>query len=173
MYYIILFLSAQVFVLDFHDACFKIPLVIIDFFADTYFFLRNQTSFFQKGLHFSTAYAIIVTNYDFLEGCIVAKQKRNRYREMESLMSKILIGDAVVFILFLLCAAKAWTVMKVATAIITIFGSFLCLGWLYLTGEFPRRRSLWMITGFAAIALCVIASLLLNFPCPAPVVSIG
>ena len=111
---------------------------------------------------------MIMANYDFLEGCIVANQRRsrNRYREMESLMSKILIGDAVVFLLFLLCAAKAWTVMKVATAIITIFGSFLCLGWLYITGEFPRRRSLWMITGFASIALCVIVSLLLNFPCP-------
>ena len=97
----------------------------------------------------------------------MANQRRNRYREMESLMSKILIGDVIVFILFLVCAAKAWTVMKVATAIITIFGSFLCLGWLYITGEFPRRRSLWMITGFAAIALCVVVSLLLNFPCPA------
>lgn len=101
------------------------------------------------------------------------RRSRNRYREMESIMSKIIIGDAVVFILFLLCAAKAWTVMKVASAIITIFGSFLCLGWLYITGEFPRRRSLWMITGFAAIALCVIVSLLLNFPCPSPIAPVG
>lgn len=113
---------------------------------------------------------MIVSNHEFLEGCIVAKQNRsrsrNRYREMESLMSKILIGDVVVFILFLLCASKAWTVLKVITAIISIFGSLLCLGWLYITGEFPRRRSLWMITAFAAIALCVLVSLLLNFPCP-------
>ncbi len=93
--------------------------------------------------------------------------KRNRYREMESLMTKIIIGDALVFALYLLCAGNGWTVFKVVTAIITIFGSCLCLGWLYLTGEFPRRRSLWMITAFASIALCVVVSLLLNFPCPA------
>ena len=92
--------------------------------------------------------------------------KRNRYREMESLMTKIILGDVLVFVLYLLCAGLGWTVLKVITAIIAIFGSLLCLGWLYLTGEFPRRRSLWMVTAFACIALCVLVSLVLNYPCP-------
>ena len=85
---------------------------------------------------------------------------------MESLMTKIIVADALIFVLYLICAAMAWTVLKVITAIIAIFGSLLCLGWLYLTGEFPRRRSLWMVTAFICIALCVLFSLLLNFPCP-------
>ena len=92
--------------------------------------------------------------------------KRNRYREMESLMTKIILADALIFVLYLICAAMAWTVLKVITAIIAIFGSLLCLGWLYLTGEFPRRRSLWMVTAFICIALCVLFSLILNYPCP-------
>lgn len=92
--------------------------------------------------------------------------KRNRYREMESLMTKVILADLLVFVLYLLCAGKGWMVFKVITAIISIFGSLLCLGWLYMTGEFPKRRSLWMITAFACIALCVLFSLLLNFPCP-------
>ena len=92
--------------------------------------------------------------------------KRNRYREMESLMTKIILADALIFVLYLICAALAWTVLKVITAIIAIFGSLLCLGWLYLTGEFPRRRSLWMVTAFICIALCVLVSLVLNYPCP-------
>ena len=92
--------------------------------------------------------------------------KRNRYREMESLMTKVILADALIFVLYLICAAKAWTVLKVITAIIAIFGSLLCLGWLYLTGEFPRRRSLWMVTAFICIALCVLFSLILNYPCP-------
>ena len=92
--------------------------------------------------------------------------KRNRYREMESLMTKIIVADTLIFVLYLVCAAMAWTVLKVITAIIAIFGSLLCLGWLYLTGEFPRRRSLWMVTSFICIALCVLFSLLLNYPCP-------
>ena len=96
--------------------------------------------------------------------------KRNRYREMESLMTKILLGDALVFVLYLLCAGKGWVIFKVISAIIAIFGSVLCVGWLYLTGEFGRRRSLWMVTAFICIIICVVVSLLLGFPCPPPTV---
>lgn len=97
--------------------------------------------------------------------------KRNRYREMESLMTKVILADLLIFVLYLVSAGNGWMVFKVITAIISIFGSLLALGWLYMTGEFPRRRSLWMITAFICIALCVLVSLLLNFPCPAlPVV---
>lgn len=94
--------------------------------------------------------------------------KRNRYREMESLMTKIILGDALVFILYLVCAGFGWSVLKVITAIIAIFGSLLCTGWLYLTGEFSRRRSLWMVTSFLSIVICVVISLLLGYPGPGP-----
>ena len=92
--------------------------------------------------------------------------KRNRYREMENLMTKVIILDAIVFVMFLLCASKGWVVFKVITAIIAIVGSLLALCWLYITGEFPRRRSLWLITGFAGIILCILFSLLLGYPGP-------
>ncbi len=95
--------------------------------------------------------------------------KRNRYREMESLMTKIILGDVLVFILFLVFSKMDMSVLKVVTAIISIFGSLLCTGWLYLTGEFVRRRSLWMVTIFICIVICVAFSLLLGFPCPAVV----
>ena len=96
--------------------------------------------------------------------------KRNRYREMESLMTKVIVGDALVFVLYLLFAGLGLTVVKVAAAIIAILGSLLGLGWLVITGEFSRRRSLWMVTGFVAIVLCVLVSLLLGYPGPAPTV---
>ena len=96
--------------------------------------------------------------------------KRNRYREMESLMAKVIVGDALVFVLYLLFAGLGLTVVKVAAAIIAILGSLLGLGWLVITGEFSRRRSLWMVTGFIAIVLCVLVSLLLGYPGPAPTV---
>ncbi|MDD5864531.1 MAG: hypothetical protein PUD80_07850 [Firmicutes bacterium] len=96
--------------------------------------------------------------------------KRSRYREMESLMTKIILGEALVFVLYLVCAGLGSTVLKVITAIIAILGSLLCLGWLIITGEFSRRRSLWMVTGFVSIVLCVLVSLLLGYPGPAPTV---
>ena len=98
----------------------------------------------------------------------MAKRSRNRYREMENLMTKIILGDVLMFILYLVCAGLGWSVLKVITAIIAIVGSLLCVGWLYLTGEFPRRRSLWMITAFICIMICVVVSLLLGYPCPVP-----
>lgn len=93
--------------------------------------------------------------------------KRNRYREMERLMTKVILGDVLIFVLFLVCSRMGWSVFKVITAIISIFGSLLCTGWLYLTGEFMRRRSLWMVTIFICIVICVAVSLLLSFPAPA------
>ena len=100
----------------------------------------------------------------------MARRSRNRYREMEKNMTKIILGDALVFILYLICAGFGWSVLKVITAIIAIFGSLLCVGWLYLTGEFSRRRSLWMVTAFICIVICVVVSLLLGYPAPAPTV---
>ena len=89
---------------------------------------------------------------------------------MENMMSKIILADVFVFILYLVCAGFAWHVLKVISAIIAIFGSLLCVGWLYLTGEFTRRRSLWMVTAFICIVICVVVSMLLGYPCPAPTV---
>ena len=93
--------------------------------------------------------------------------KRNRYREMESLMTKVIIVDALVFVLYLICAGMGWAIFKVVTGIIAIVASLLALAWLYITGEFTRRRSLWMVTGFIGIVLCILVSLLLNYPAPA------
>ena len=98
----------------------------------------------------------------------MARRSRNRYREMEKNMTKIILVDALVFILYLVCAGFGWSVLKVITAIIAIFGSLLCVGWLYLTGEFKRRRSLWMVTFFICVVICVVVSLLLGYPAPAP-----
>lgn len=94
--------------------------------------------------------------------------KRNRYREMENMMTKIILGDVLVFVLYLIFAWCGLSVGKVITAIIAIFGSLLCAGWLYLTGEFGRRRSLWMVTTFIAIVICMVVSLILRYPCPLP-----
>ena len=83
-------------------------------------------------------------------------------------MTNIILVDALVFVLYLVCAGFGWSVLKVISAIITIFGSLLCVGWLYLTGEFNRRRSLWMVTAFICIVICVVVSLVLGYPAPAP-----
>ena len=94
----------------------------------------------------------------------MAKRSRNRYREMESLMTKIILGDVLMFILYLVSAGLGWSVLKVITAIIAIIGSLLALGFLFMSGELLKKRSLWMSAAFAAIFLCTVVSLICNFP---------
>ena len=103
----------------------------------------------------------------------MARRSRNRYREMESMMMKILIGDGLIFFLYMFAASRvgAWPVIKVICAVLAILVSVLCLGWLYLTHELTRRRSLWMVTAAVSILACVLVSLCLGYPCP-PVVSL-
>ena len=91
-------------------------------------------------------------------------KRRNRYREMEFYMTRILIADAAVFVLYLLFAMAGWGFLKGLTAIVAILASGLCGGFLYLNGEWKKRRSQWMFMGFAGILLCVIVSLLFKVP---------
>lgn len=93
--------------------------------------------------------------------------KRNRYKEMERFMTYVLAGDAGVFLLYLICAGAGIIWLKVITAILAIAVGGLSLAFFYMNGELFRLRSRWMVVGFAAVILCLLVSLLTNFPSPA------
>lgn len=92
--------------------------------------------------------------------------KRNRYKEMERYMTYVLLGEAAAFVLYLLFAGLGIGWLKVTLAIIAILVAGLCLAYLYMTGELLRKRSLWMSVGFASVTLCLLVSLVLNYPAP-------
>lgn len=91
---------------------------------------------------------------------------RKRYRQMEQYMTYALLADLVLFILFLITAGNGIIWLKVILAILTIALSGLCLAYLYLTQELLRQRSFWMSVGAAAILVCLLFSLILNYPSP-------
>ena len=95
-------------------------------------------------------------------------QKGNRYLQMRKNMSYVLSCDLAVFILYLFAAGFGVLWLKILTAIIAILTSVLCLGYLYLTQEIFRKRSLWMTAAAGAILICLLYSLVLNYPCPLP-----
>lgn len=95
--------------------------------------------------------------------------KRMRYKKIDQLLTRVLIADTAVFILYLIFAGFGITAMKVLTVIIALLLSGLCLVYLYMLGEFKKARSRWLVMGFCAIILCTLVSLLLNYPSPAPV----
>ena len=93
--------------------------------------------------------------------------KQNRYKDLERIMTIVLIADAVLFFVFLISAGFGITWLKIITAIVSTLASGICLAILYLSGEILKQRSLWMSAGFAAIVVCLIFSLLLDYPSPA------
>ena len=93
---------------------------------------------------------------------------RNRYLQMRKYMTYSLCGDLAMFILYLIAAGTGVIWLKVLTSIVIILTSSLCLAFLYLTQEIFKKRSFWMTAAAGAILICLLYSLFLNFPCPAP-----
>ena len=90
--------------------------------------------------------------------------KRNRYKKMEKLMTAVLIADGVLFLMYLITAGAGVLWMKWICGILSILVSGAGLVFLYKTKELLKQRSLWLSSGFFAIAVTVLASLILAFP---------
>ncbi len=99
-------------------------------------------------------------------------ERRSRYRKMERYMTYALLVGAALFVIYLFAAGFGVLWLKVITAILAILAGSLCLVYLYLTKELLQHRSLWMTAAAGAIVLCVVFSLILNFPSPAPVMPV-
>ena len=93
-------------------------------------------------------------------------EKPQRYKIMERFMSVALSVDAVLFFIYLIAAGNGIIWLKVILTFLCLGISGLMLWFLYATKELLRQRSLWITTGAAAIIVCLLFSLLLNFPSP-------
>ena len=96
------------------------------------------------------------------------ENQKTRYQKMQLKMCAALALDLILFIVYLIVAGNGIIWLKVIIAILAILLSLLCLAFLYLTKELLRQRSLWMSVMAAAIAICLLFSLILNFPSPNP-----
>ena len=91
-------------------------------------------------------------------------KRTNRYRQFDFIMTRVVIGDVFLFLLYLLSAATGIGWLKGLTAFLTILGSAACVGYLYLSQEWLKKRSLWMTMSFGAIALLTLVSLICKVP---------
>ena len=91
-------------------------------------------------------------------------KRNNRYRQFDFIMTRVVIGDVFIFLLYLLSAAMGIGFLKGLAAVVAILGSAACLGYLYLSQEWMKKRSLWMTLSFGAIALLTIVSLICKVP---------
>ena len=92
--------------------------------------------------------------------------KKNRYKDMERYMILALGLDALLFLLFMIVAGNGIIWLKVILTIFIILISCAILAFLYMSKELLHQRSLWMTVAAGSILICLIFSLLLNFPCP-------
>ena len=91
-------------------------------------------------------------------------ERRNRYRQFESNITLTLIGNLLLFLLYLIFASQGLIVLKIIVAILCGLLSLGILGVLFLNQEITKPRSLWMTVGAVSIAACLLVSLILNFP---------
>ena len=96
---------------------------------------------------------------------------RRRYKDIERFLTQILIADTAVFVLYLFFAGFGLAFWKVTASVLIILASVACLALLYMTGEMKKARSRWLVLGFGCILLCLLVSLLLNYPSPAEIVA--
>ena len=96
--------------------------------------------------------------------------KSMRYKELDKLLTRVLIAEAAVFVLYMLFAGLGVIALKVITSIIIIVASGLSLAYLYMCGEIKKRRSRWLVLGFACLVIVLLVSLILKYPSPAPTV---
>ncbi len=97
---------------------------------------------------------------------------QNRYKEMERYMTYALIADGLLFIFYLLSAGAGIIWLKVILTILAFALSSACLAWLYISRELLKMRSMWMSTAALAVIVCILFSLLLNYPSPMPVLPV-
>ena len=95
-------------------------------------------------------------------------ERKNRYKQMEGLLSIAIIVEAILFVAYLICAGCGVTWAKVFLAILCVLLSTGTLAVLYMTKELLRSRSLWMTLAAGAVLVCLLFSLVLNYPSPNP-----
>ena len=95
-------------------------------------------------------------------------ERKSRYQQMESIMTVVLIVNAVLFVLYWIFGACGIVWVKAFFAILSILVSLACFGFLFITQELMRPRSKWMTYSAGALLVVLFLSLLLNFPSPNP-----
>lgn len=94
------------------------------------------------------------------------RRSRDTFRKLEKLLTKVILGTLVVFLLMLAAAANGvgWLKWLLALPVMAVSGLGCAL--LVMKQEHKRRRSWWMLAAFASLLVVTLASLILGYPAP-------
>ena len=93
-------------------------------------------------------------------------KKRNTFRKLEQMLTRVILGAVAVFLLMLVAAANGIGWLKWLLAVPVVLVSVMGGSMLILKQEHQRRRSWWMLASFAGLLLCTLVSLIARFPAP-------
>ena len=94
------------------------------------------------------------------------RRQKNTFRRLEQMLTRVIIGTLVLFLLMLVAAATGIGWLKWILAVTVLLVSGLGTALLVLKQEHKRPRSRWMLASFAAFLACTLVSLLVGFPAP-------
>jgi len=95
-------------------------------------------------------------------------ERKMSYKMMDRIMSVAVIADAVLFFAYLVFAGLGIVWAKILLTVLCVLISGACLVFLYIKKELLRARSLWVTVAAVAVLVCLLFSLILNFPSPKP-----
>ena len=93
-------------------------------------------------------------------------KKRNAFRKLEQMLTRVILGTVAVFLLMLVASANGIGWLKWLLALPVLIVSVVGGGMLILKQEHKRRRSWCMLASFAGLLLCTLVSLIARFPAP-------
>ena len=94
------------------------------------------------------------------------RRPRNAFRKFEQLMTRVILGTLLLFLLMLAAAAIGIGWLKWILAVTVLLLSGMGAALLVLKQEHRRRRSWWMLASFAGFLACTLVSLIVGFPAP-------
>jgi len=93
-------------------------------------------------------------------------RKKNAFRKFESLMTRVILGNLVLFLLMLTVSAIGIGWLKWILALTILLLSGLSITVLVLKQEHRRLRSRWLLASFLGFLACTLVSLIVGFPTP-------
>lgn len=92
--------------------------------------------------------------------------KKNSFRKLEGMLTKVILGELAVFLLMLTAAGFGigWLKWLLAVAVILVSGMGCFL--LVAQKEHRKRRSWWMLAAFGGMLICTLVSLIAQYPAP-------
>ena len=94
------------------------------------------------------------------------RRSRNSFRQFERLLTRLILGTLVLFLMMLAASAGGigWLKWLLAVTVLLLCAAGTAL--LVLKQEHKRRRSWWLLASFAGLLACTLVSLIVGFPAP-------